>query len=163
MGEFSRIAAEILLSLQPVLAGANVEPPPMFAVEPNTLQMRVCGKPCKVMAWYSPDGVIYIDNRLDVVNHMGHRSVVVHELVHHVQRVNLGTRAQSCHEWSRREQEAYAAQADSLHSKGLRARNITLQARFLRCDQKQAGADERDPSEPHSEDAIISTHSDDAG
>jgi hypothetical protein len=124
--------------------------------------MRVCGKPCKVMAWYS-DGTIYIDNRLDAVNHMGHRSIVVHELVHHVQRVNLGARAHSCDEWMRREQEAYSAQASWLHSKGLRARNITLQARFLRCGAQQAGNEEKDLSDRHPEDTIISTHSDDAG
>jgi hypothetical protein len=156
MGDISRIAAEILLSLQPVLAGANVEPPPMYAIEPRVLQMQVCGKPCKVMAWYSPDGSIYIDNRLDVANHMGDRSVVVHELVHHVQRVSLGTEAQDCDEWMRREREAYTAQAHWLRSKGLRAGNITLQARFLRCGTRQAEASA--PAAP-SEDVTLSTHS----
>jgi hypothetical protein len=160
MGDISRIAAEILLSLQPVLAGANVEPPRMLALEPQALQMRVCGKPCKVMAWYS-EGTIYIDNRLDVVNHMGDRSIVVHELVHHVQRMNIGARAQNCEDWLRREQEAYSAQAQWLHSKGLRARKITLQARFLRCGtQQQAKVKKQNPSDANLEDTILSTHSD---
>ena len=160
MGDISRIAAEILLSLQPIVAGADVQPPRMFAIEPEILQMRVCGKPCKVMAWYSPQGTIYIDNRLDVVNQMSHRSVVVHELVHHVQRTTLGSRAQDCEEWLRREQEAYGAQASWLHSMGLRAGSITYQSRFLRCGAQQAPAGEQTTagSDPHL--TTVSTRSD---
>lgn len=159
MGDLSRIAAEILLSLQPILAGANIDPPRMVAVEPQKLQMWVCGKPCKVMAWYAPEGTIYIDNRLNVAKHVGARSVVVHELVHHVQRRTHGGRAQSCEEWMQREQEAYATQAIWLRSKGVRARNITFQARFLRCGRP---AVDEDPQAPDSgtDNTILSTHSD---
>lgn len=162
MADISRIAAEILIALMPVLPGADVDPPRMIVLEPEFLQMRICGKPCKVMAWYAPEGTIYIDSRLDVVNHMGHRSVVVHELVHHVQRMSRGARSQNCDEWMRREQEAYATQAFWLRSKGLRSGNITLQARFLRCDHR-ARIDDREPSEYHSERTTLSTHSDGAG
>ncbi len=64
MGDVSRIAAEILLSLQPMLAGANVDPPRMITLEPATPQMPACGKPCNVMAWYAPEGTIYNDSRI---------------------------------------------------------------------------------------------------
>ena len=157
MADVSRIAAEILLSLQPILTGANVDPPRMISLEPATLQMRVCGKPCNVMAWYAPEGTIYIDSRLDVVNHMGNRSVIVHELVHHVQRMSRGSPAKSCEAWARREQETYTTQAFWLRSKGLRSGNIALQARFLRCDNRAAFED-RERSEIRSGQTALSAH-----
>jgi len=157
--DVSRIAAEILISLIPVLPGSDVDPPRMIALDAETLQARACGRPCKVMAWYAPEGTIYIDNRLDVANYMGDRSIVVHELVHHVQRMSRGERAKNCNEWAQREQEAYAAQAFWLRSRGLRPGNITLQARFLRCSER---VDTRQPasSERHPEQVTLSTHSD---
>lgn len=159
MGDLSRIAAEILLSLQPVLAGAQVQPPPMVAVEPRVLQMRVCGRPCQVLAWYSPHGTIYIDNRLDIETRMADRSIVVHELVHHVQRTRLGSTAKDCDDWLMREREAYLAQARWLRSKGLGSGNIGLQVRMLRCAAQQADKAEPAPA-GRADDAILATHSD---
>jgi hypothetical protein len=157
MGDLSRIAAEILLSLQPFMAGAQVQPPPMVAVEPRVLQMRVCGRPCRVLAWYSPDGTIHIDNRLDIETRMTHRSIVVHELVHHVQRARLGSAAKDCDDWLAREREAYLAQARWLRSMGLGAGNIGLQLRLLRCGARQADSA---PAAGPGHDAILATHSD---
>ena len=107
-----------------------------------------------------PEGTVYIDSRLDIENHMGDRSVVVHELVHHIQRMTLGSRADNCEEWARREQQAYGAQAVWLRSRGLRAGNLTLQARFLRCDRRSQ-ADVRETFEPASDGTPLSTNSTD--
>ncbi len=145
MGDLSRIAAEILLSLQPVLAGAQVQPPPMVAVEPRVLQMQACGRPCRVLAWYAPHGTIYIDNRLDIETRMEHRSIVVHELVHHVQRARFGSAAKDCDDWLMREREAYLAQARWLRSKGLGSGNVGLQVRMLRCAPQHAAGDAPSP------------------
>lgn len=133
MSDLSLLAAQILVSLSPLLAGANVDPPRTVAVAPAKLQMMACAKPCRVLAWYSPAGTIYLDRRLDLVGNLQHQSILVHELVHHTQRLRRGRRARDCGEWLDREQAAYLAQARWLRARGQATGSLMRATRLLRC------------------------------
>lgn len=134
MMEHSAFAAELLLGVLVMMGEPPLDPPRVQALEPAQLQDRACGRACRVFAWYSPEGTIYLDNRLDLKRKLYDRSILVHELVHHVQRLRTGHRAQNCPEWSARERRAYAVQAHWLRVRGVASQDLMLQARLtLRC------------------------------
>ena len=133
MRDISGIASDLLIALQLMLGQPPLDPPKAVAIEPAQLQQRVCGRACKVWAWYGPEGTIYIDNRLDVERNVMARSILVHELSHHIQRLSTGKRADGCQEWVRREREAYLIQAKWLVSTGARARGVMRQRNLVRC------------------------------
>lgn len=133
MIDISQLAAQVLISLLPLLPGSDVVPPRAVAVEPAVLQDWACGRPCGVRAWYSPTGTVVVDNRLDLSNDLRARSILVHELVHHVQRMREGVRARNCEDWQKREADAYRIQATWLHEHGIPAGDMVRQVRLLRC------------------------------
>ena len=76
------------------------------------LQAMVCRGPCQVRAFYLPEHGIVVNEALDVKRDMVARSVLLHELVHHVQHLsgkfdNVST---ACGRWFFREREAYEIQ-----------------------------------------------------
>ena len=103
-------------------------------MEPRKLQERVCGGKCPVIAWYAPEGAIYLDSRLDLKRNIMARGVLVHELVHHIQRMQSGHRARNCAEWRERERKAYSVQAFWLRKQGIYSANLMLEARLVRCE-----------------------------
>ena len=63
------------------------------------------------------DGIIYLDNQIDLRTPMG-ISIILHELVHHFQFAKAGP-AKDCDEWQQREQFAYAEQQRFLSAQGI--------------------------------------------
>lgn len=134
MMDHSSVAADLLLGVLVMLGQPPLDAPRVQALEPAKLQRRVCGNKCRVFAWYSPEGTIYLDKRLDLKRNVFARSILVHELMHHIQRMRTGHRAQNCPEWSAREHRAYAVQSHWLKMRGVVSHDLMLQARLtLRC------------------------------
>ena len=130
----STLAAELLTAVLVMLGEGPLDSPRVETLPSAQLQDRVCGKPCRVFAWYAPEGAIYLDKSLNLKGDMYARSILVHELVHHIQRMRTGRRARDCGEWSTRERRAYAIQAHWLKVHGIRSFDLMLQARLtLRC------------------------------
>jgi hypothetical protein len=125
------IAAVAVAMNSPAMVVAD---PVIHRLDPATLQQKMCGKPCKVLAWYGPDAVIYIDNRVDPERNIFARGILLHELVHHVQRQAMGGNAGTCGEWLRRERQAYRIQAKWLFDHGIDASPLIWQIRTIRCD-----------------------------
>lgn len=82
-----------------------------FVAQPQLAQM-FCGKPCKVRAIYLRGEGVYLDETLDLAGNTLDRSILMHELVHHVQAVSGGYGAHplDCERWNKAEIEAYALQ-----------------------------------------------------
>ena len=62
--------------------------PEVRQVAPAELQQRFCKGPCGVKAFYAPDEGVFLDDRLDIEHDVHARSILLHELVHHVQSVS---------------------------------------------------------------------------
>ena len=99
---------------------------PMPAVLPEIhplpqaqLEARICSGHCGVKAFYLPGQGVFIDAALDVEHDLRARSILLHELVHHVQGVTgkFGT-LPACDAWYAREFEAYQIQNQYLHQEG---------------------------------------------
>jgi hypothetical protein len=143
----STLVAELIAVVGGFIPVGDALPPPVIVEEePAVLQQRACGEPCKVVAWYGPDGIIYLDRRIDPEANIMARSVLIHELVHHVQRQQTGHNADGCEQWLSRERQAYEIQARWLFEQGVDARPLFMQARTLMCGPAesrggQAGTD----------------------
>ncbi len=85
--------------------------PDIHLLSPLRLQEELCQGPCGVFAYYLDDRGVFIRDDLDVVNDLKSRSILLHELVHHLQRENDRFAAMgSCERWYAREEEAYRMQ-----------------------------------------------------
>jgi hypothetical protein len=76
------------------------------------IRQRFCQGTCAAQAFYRPGEGIYIDEAFDLANDEFARSVLLHELVHHMQRVS-GTfqkMPSACDRWYAAEREAYTIQ-----------------------------------------------------
>jgi hypothetical protein len=115
MADITKIVADLIaiigMTMTQPAGAAPLAPPVIQQLEPEELQARACGKKCNVLAWFGPDGVIYIDKRVDPEVNKVARGILLHELVHHVQKQQLGNNSSDCKEWLRREREAYEIQA----------------------------------------------------
>ncbi len=141
MSSIASIVAELI-----TVIGLSMNSPAMVVSDPvirqlsaSDLQHKVCGKPCRVLAWYGPDGVIYIDSRVDPKRNIVAKGILLHELVHHVQREARGGNAESCVEWLRRERQAYRIQAQWLFDNGIDASPLIWQVRTVRCNPDAFG------------------------
>lgn len=138
MKDISAFAADLLMAVQLSLGQVPIDPPRAIAITPEKLHEMVCPNPsaksCRVAAWYAPEGTVYIDETLDIEGNLFARSILVHELVHHVQRMTSGHNAKDCVDWRRREHEAYAVQIRWLRSVGWNARSLRGQFPFVHCN-----------------------------
>lgn len=78
---------------------------------------RACGgRECKVMGWFPPGQTIYLDERLNPKDSLFAASVLVHEMVHHLQHEagRLDPAKWSCENSIQLEREAYAIQREFL-------------------------------------------------
>lgn len=76
------------------------------------VRQRFCNGTCAVQAYYRPEEGIYIDEAFDLEKDQFARSVLLHELVHHMQRVS-GTFQRipsECDRWYAAERQAYEIQ-----------------------------------------------------
>lgn len=86
--------------------------PEVHFVPLATMQQMICKGACAVKAFYLPGKGVFIDETLDVKDDTYSRSVLLHELVHHLQHESgkfekLDT---PCRRWQAKEIEAYEIQ-----------------------------------------------------
>lgn len=136
MSAVGNIVTELIATVAIAMASPSmvVADPVIRQLDPEVLQQKACGRPCKVLAWYGTDAVIYIDNRADPERNIIARGILLHELVHHVQGQAMGGNARTCREWLRRERQAYRIQAQWLFDHGIDASSLIWQLRTVRCD-----------------------------
>ena len=86
--------------------------PEVHQVASAELQQRFCKGPCGVKAFYAPNEGVFIDSSLDVEHDVHARSILLHELVHHVQSVSgrFDSMRDACVRSNRAEAEAYRIQ-----------------------------------------------------
>jgi hypothetical protein len=109
--------------------------PNVAQVSHQELERHACGGKCTmVKAAYVPEQGIFVDSRLDPLNNVMDRSILLHELVHHVQAVT-GRYADlnECERRQSEEAEAFAIQNGYLASvrSGL---SVALPRFVYRCD-----------------------------
>lgn len=110
----------LLLVIQS-LAGYPAGEAPTVTIMPDAeLQQAACGRPCLVKAFYDPERGIFLSQSVDFERDTYQRSILLHELVHHAQRVNGRYEAghNSCERRNVEELEAYEIQNRYLHSQG---------------------------------------------
>jgi hypothetical protein len=105
---------------------------------------RVCHKPCGVRAYYRPDWGVLLDESLKVQSDSFDRSILLHELVHHVQAATGRFEAMpsACDRWNAAEREAYSLQNRYLEEVNS-AKHIAMSGWVARCDEKDSPAGTR--------------------
>jgi len=87
--------------------------PEIHRVPESEMQQRVCaGRPCRVKAFYHPEWGVYVNEDMDVVNDPFDRSILLHELVHHLQKTTgkFDAMPSFCIRRNAQEMEAYEIQ-----------------------------------------------------
>ena len=104
-----------------MLAGYPVPdaPPAIHRMPRAELEAMVCRSACGVKGFYLKDNGVYLDQSLDLEHDVKARSILLHELVHHVQGVTGKFDAMpGCHAWYAKEFEAYSIQNSYLRREG---------------------------------------------
>lgn len=96
------------------VGGYSVPPvyPEVHQVSRAELQERFCSGACGVKAFYAPKEGVFIDESLDIERDVHARSILLHELVHHVQAQSgrFDAMRDACVRSNRAEEEAYRMQ-----------------------------------------------------
>lgn len=83
------------------------------------LEARVCASGCAIKAYYIKGEGVFIDETLDIEHDPRARSILLHELVHHLQGVTGKFDSfPECDAWYAGELEAYRIQNQYLHRGG---------------------------------------------
>ena len=93
------------------------------------MQQKICGgRACKVKAFYHPEWGVYVDEALDIQNDVFDRSVLLHELVHHLQKATgkFDAVPNFCIRRNAQELEAYEIQNRYLSSQGASRRAFVM-------------------------------------
>jgi len=104
----STLVGELLLAIQ-LLTGYSVPAlkPEIKLVPHQVIEQQACDGHCQVLGWFPPGSTIYLDDRLNPIGHVGHKAILLHELVHYLQQENGAHEAGTdCRNWQDREQEA---------------------------------------------------------
>jgi hypothetical protein len=130
------LALQLLASIHSLSGYPTAVVPPEIHQAPLVeIQQRFCDGKCSAQAFYRPGEGVYIDESFDLANDEFARSVLLHELVHHVQRVS-GTFQKipsECDRWFAAERDAYTIQnryLEEMHD----AHRINVNAWRARCD-----------------------------
>ncbi len=111
------------------------EPPRIRPMAQAQLAEEVCGKPCGVVAFTTPEGEILIDESLMIGRDPTATSILVHELTHFLQIRSAGADvATTCDLWSAREREAYDVQFRWLRAQAPNIRVFSVEAKRLAID-----------------------------
>ena len=112
-GSLSSLIAELFAAIQ-LLSGypPPTVPPVIHVVPQSAIQEQFCHRPCRVRAAYDATLGVFIDENLDVADNTFERSILLHELVHHVQAVSgrFDMGSSDCMRRNEAEQEAYFIQ-----------------------------------------------------
>lgn len=110
----------------------DIDLPVMIPKTENQLKQIFCpGQDCSVSAIYSK-GTVYYDKRIDYKNNVIDRSIIIHELIHHIQAKKYGL-TYECDMWYHKERQAYKLQADYLRSRGINASFVNDVTASLKC------------------------------
>jgi hypothetical protein len=107
------LMADLFTAIQAVSGHAiPAQMPEVHRVPQVVIQEKFCQGPCRVRAAYHPDWGVYLDERLDLERDPFDRSVLLHELVHHVQATSghYDGEPDSCERATLEEREAYDIQ-----------------------------------------------------
>lgn len=111
----------------------EVDMPTIVSSSQHDLKQMYCpGRDCSVSAMYD-SGTIYLDKDIDY-NNLIDKSIILHELVHHVQWTKYGSTL-DCQRWFTNEREAYKIQAKYLKSKKIDPFFITDTVTNLKCPE----------------------------
>jgi hypothetical protein len=117
----AQLLAELFTAIK-LLSGYPVPEayPEVHRLPRAQLEARICVSSCRVKAYYIKGEGVFIDDTLDVEHDPRARSILLHELVHHVQVVTGKFDSfPDCDAWYAREFEAYRIQNQYLHQEGL--------------------------------------------
>ena len=139
------LVTELLATIH-LLSGypAISDQPAIHRLTQAEIAEKVCHKPCGVRAYYRPDWGILLDESLKLESDSFDRSILLHELVHHVQatRGRFDTMPGACDRWNAAEREAYTLQNQYLvgvHS----AKHVAMSGWVARCDEPDSPAGTR--------------------
>ena len=112
--------------------------PEVHRVAQSEIEKRFCHAPCAIRAIYDPTLGVYIDEKLDVANNTFDRSILLHELVHHMQAVSgrFHPGASDCARRNAAEREAYALQNRYLMEMN-DARRVSMNGWAARCSEEE--------------------------
>jgi hypothetical protein len=108
------LLAELFAAIRLVSGYPGPETLPEVHVVPRAaLEREVCGgRSCGVKAYYHPERGVFVDEALDLRGNAFDRSVLLHELVHHLQKTTgkFDAVAGLCYRRNAQELEAYEIQ-----------------------------------------------------
>ncbi len=107
------LVSSLLLNINAISGYAiPTERPNVHVVSAAQIQQRVCAKPCRARAFYTPDEGIFIDAALNLKGDFYDRSILVHELVHFMQHSSgrFSGEAPGCARYAAEESDAYDIQ-----------------------------------------------------
>ena len=118
----SALVVELFATIQ-IFAGypAPQSGPEVHVVPHAVIEEKICLGPCKrIKAFYHPDWGVYLDESLDLAGDSFDRSILLHELVHHVQHTKgaFELLPSDCERRNAEEMEAYKVQNRYLASIG---------------------------------------------
>ena len=112
-GALRELVTELLTAIS-MLAGypAPDALPQVHRLPARELSQKVCGRPCPVKAFYHPEWGVFLDETLRVAEDVYDRSILLHELVHHLQHTSgkFSVMSGFCNRKSAEELEAYKIQ-----------------------------------------------------
>lgn len=119
------LVAELFATIK-LLSGYPVPErlPEIHIVSPAEIQRLVCKRDCGVKAFYLPDRGVFVSESIGSLDDAFGRSVLLHELVHHVQHLSgrFDIVTDACDRWFSKEREAYQVQNAYLQREGERRR-----------------------------------------
>jgi hypothetical protein len=126
------------------------DPPRIRPMSQAALAEQVCGRPCGVLAFTTPQGEVLIDESLMIGRDPAATSILVHELTHFLQiKSASNTVALTCNLWSEREREAYDVQYRWLRDQAPNVRVFSIEARRLVADPLLPNCDPPLPPPEH--------------
>jgi hypothetical protein len=128
-----KLVASLLVAISQ-MTGYSIpgEPPRIRPMSHGQLAEEVCGKPCGVVAFTTPQGEVLIDESLMIGRDPAATSILVHELTHFLQiRSETAPAALTCDLWNAREREAYDVQYRWLRAQAPNMRVYSFEARRL--------------------------------
>lgn len=137
-GEVTSLVAELFATIHLLSGYPLPEHKPEVSFLPLAMmQQMICKRACPVKAFYKPGEGVFIDEKIDVKDDIYSRSVLLHELVHHLQHEsgkfdNLDT---PCHRWQAREVEAYEIQHKYLKKMRVTRSFISLDTVPITCPE----------------------------
>lgn len=109
--------------------------PKLYSLSERELQSLYCegSSNCDAVTAIYTNGAIYFDNKYDAT-HPVWRSIILHEMVHHIQHLKLGG-TRTCSTWYKKEREAYELQAAYLRKQGSSDKIVTDTAKNISCPE----------------------------